>query len=64
LIDHIAAVGAQEGKRYVTLYTSSLLATLVRFYEQIGFAEYKREEVERFGKRYARVFLCRAIEKT
>ncbi|MGZ4031088.1 MAG: GNAT family N-acetyltransferase [Tumebacillaceae bacterium] len=64
LVEHIAKIGASEGKQFVTLYTSSLLASLVRFYERIGFAEYRREEVERFGKRYARVFLSRAIRKT
>lgn len=63
LIDTLADIGAREGKRFLTLYTSSMLTKLVQFYERIGFTEYKREEVERFGKCYARVFLQRVIQK-
>jgi ribosomal protein S18 acetylase RimI-like enzyme len=61
MIDAVAELARQEGRAYITLYTSGLLEGLVRFYKSIGFHEYKREHVERFGKQYDRVFFERAL---
>lgn len=62
LIERAEQIAREEGNGRLTLFTSSLLTTLVAFYKRNGFHEYRREEVERFGLRYDRVFLDRRLD--
>ncbi|ASS74781.1 hypothetical protein CIG75_07185 [Tumebacillus algifaecis] len=61
LIGQAEQIARSEGSPSLTLFTSSLLTTLVAFYERLGFQMFKRESVTRFGLNYDRVFLQKLL---